>query len=145
MQQKHYSEVQQNAAINWGSWPSYELELYFALLMCSLLYCSVLIVKIEYDSTIEITHITTRPYKIALMIIVCYMLNTILWLLYQNLYLKGKTEAVLGYLIYFDFYFVAGWILMASKFSLCFIFILARTFEHASLLIFIDFQHALSL
>ena len=135
---KATKEVEPNEAAR--TFP-YELEIFFSLVVCGFLYCLVLIVKINYGDMV-ITHITLRPYKIGLMIITCFLVYFVLLLSLQNL---GTKEDVLSYLVDYDIYFIIGWTLVGLKYSLFLIFILARIFEHATLLIFIDFQQALSL
>lgn len=55
---------------------NWNLDIYFAILMSVFLYCVVLIIKINFGSMV-ITHITTRPYKISLLLITMFLSLTV--------------------------------------------------------------------
>ena len=61
-----------------GNW---NMCAYFALIVTLSIYCLLLIVNISFGDMV-ITHITTRPYKIALLILIAYGMTTGIQLLF---------------------------------------------------------------
>ena len=68
-----------------GNWNMFT---YFALIVTLILYCVLLIVNISFGDMV-ITHITTRPYKIALLILMAYGMTTGIQLIFTEVIWKN--------------------------------------------------------
>ena len=92
-----------------------------------------------------ITRITTRPYKIALMIIMVCLCDFGVQLVTCNVICGGDLDVFKEYIFtnlwYSKFEFVA----ISARYMFYYCFVLSRIYEHSILLLFITFQHSFRL
>ena len=68
------------------------MHIYFALLVSLFLYCVFLIVNIYYGDMV-ITHISIRPYKISLLLIITNLIMVTIQLIYNDVIWKKESLA----------------------------------------------------
>ena len=92
-----------------------------------------------------ITRITTRPYKIALMIIMVCLCDFGVQLITCNVLCKGDLTIFVKYVNTHLWYTKFEYVASAARYMLYYCFILSRIYEHSILLLFITFQHSFRL
>ena len=120
------------------------IEVTFSFVFAALLFSIVRIVTVHYGDMV-ITRITTRPYKIALTLLVFSCLDLCNQMFVADVVAGNDSKIARHYAEHTTWFVIAEDILLAFKYALAIVFVLQRAFEHGILLFFIRYQQSFTL
>ena len=114
------------------------LEASLAVVISALIYTVAKIVNIRYGN-MAITHLTSRPYMIALFLFLCSVLELVTYLLATNVMASSDYSEAARLLLHSIWFKEILLVIASTKYALTLIFLISRIFEHGILLIFINY------
>ena len=115
------------------------LEASLSVVISALIYTVVKIVEIRYGN-MAITHLTSRPYMIAVFLFACSVLELVNYLIATNVMAKNDYGEAARLLLHSTWFKESLLVIASTKYALTLIFLISRIFEHGVLLIFINYQ-----
>ena len=114
---------------------NYVMEFTFAVKITGLIFNIVLLCKIRYGDAV-ITHLTNRPYYVALVLLIIMCTESLVFVLMQNVIFRGKWYEFLIDIETKPLTRFYGFALGQIKLSILLVFISVRTHADDFLLIF---------